>query len=110
MGVQDRRRETDTERSLVGVFQEHGQLESEERNPGPNGQRLRGREQRDKEMLSPPLTRTWRFVKGRTDLSPVSQQSEDEEKMTETAEDVHTTLEQLALETLLYISKQCLFI
>ncbi|XP_077898284.1 uncharacterized protein LOC144376052 isoform X2 [Ictidomys tridecemlineatus] len=47
---------------------------------------------------------------GRTDLSPVSQQSEDEEKMTETAEDVHTTLEQLALETLLYISKQCLFI
>lgn len=64
MGVQDRRRETDTERSLVGVFQRQDQLEREERNLGANGQRLRGREQRDKEMLSPPLTRTWRFVKG----------------------------------------------
>lgn len=64
MGAQGRRRERGAERPLVGVFRERGQLEREQRNPAANGRRLRGREQRDKEMLSPPLTRTWRFVKG----------------------------------------------
>lgn len=63
MGAQSRRRETGAERPLVGVFRERGQLERDQGNPAANGRRLRGREQRDKEMLSPPLTRTWRFVK-----------------------------------------------
>ena len=64
MGSQSRWREPGAERPLVGVFQERGQLEQEQRKAAANGRRLPGREQRDKEMLSPRLTRTWRFVKG----------------------------------------------
>ena len=64
MGSQRRWREPGAERPLGGVFQERDQLKQEQRNPAANGRRLPGREQRDKEMLSPRLTRTWRFVKG----------------------------------------------
>jgi hypothetical protein len=46
MRVHDRRRATDAERSLVGVFRARSQLECEQIFPMANGQRLRGREQR----------------------------------------------------------------
>lgn len=50
---------------FIGLsFLKRDQLVREWRKPAANEQHLQGREQRDKEMLSPPLTSTWRFVKG----------------------------------------------